>query len=180
MLLLSIVGTALVGFLSALAAGGEARQRISDPAIESTLAVRRFNTLTPDFRAVLAAGGNEALVWVSDRVASRSVHLSEVALLRFDPEAQELVLESPDPAALADDRTLEHEYLVGQYDSLIATLAELRTNGMLSREILAEGIESVEFNEVLGSPGLVDATFSGPDSSARIRLSPGDLEEPLR
>lgn len=180
MFLLGIVGTALVGFLSALAAGGEARQRISDPAIESTLAARRFNTLAPEFRAVLAAGDGEAWVWLSDRVASRSVHLSEVALLRFDPEAQELVLETPDPRAMADDRTLEQEFLIGQYDALDAAFADLRADGLLAREILAEGIESVEFRETIDAPGVADATFSGADSSARIRLSPADLEEPLR
>ena len=179
-LLMTIVGAAIVAFLSALAAGGEARERISDPAIEATLSARRFDTLAPDFRTVLAADGGEALIWANDQIASRSVHLSEVLLLRFDAEAQELLLESVDAEAIANDRSLEQEYAIGHYGSLRDAFEALRTDGLLVREILAEGIPSVEFTEVTGEPGSLDATFSGEDSSARIRLSPKEAEEPLR
>lgn len=179
-LLVAIIGAALVGFLSALARGGEARQRISDPTIESTLAVRRLHVLAPELRSVLSANGEGALLWISDRVASRSVHLSEAGLVRFDPASQELLLETVAAEALAADRLLEREYAIGHYDSLLGTFDSLREDGLLEREILAEGIESMEFREVLGSPGLADATFIGPDSVARIRIIPDSIEEPLR
>ena len=179
-LLLGIVGTALVAFLTAFARGGEARERISDPAIESSLASRRLDTLLPGFRAVLAADGETALIWVTDRIASRSVHLSEAALVRFDPEGEELLLETARTDALVADRDLEREYLIGQYGALLATFDTLRENGLLEREILAEGIESIELLAVLGTPGVADATFTNTEASARIRIAPAVLEEPLR
>lgn len=179
-LLLGIVGTAIVGFLSALATGGEVRQHLSDPAIESTLAVRRLQVLAPEFRTVLSADDRGALLWATDRIASRSVHLSEVALLRFDPDAQELLFETVDPDAVATDRSLEHEYLIGQYGSILGVFDSLRDDGMLIREVLSEGNESVEFAEVTGSAGVADMTIYGPDSSARVRIVPESIEEPLR
>jgi len=178
--LLSIVGAAVVGFLSALSTGGTARQHISDPTIESTLALRRLQVLAPDFRSVLAAADQSAILWTSDRIASRSVHLSEVALLRFDPDAEELLLESVTREALIADRTLEHEFLIGQYDSILGVFDSLRLDGMLDREVLSEGSESVEFAAAVGTSGIANATFVGADSSARVRLAPETLEEPLR
>ncbi len=178
--LLCIVGAAIVGFLSALSTGGTARQRISDPTIESTLALRRLQVLAPDFRSVLAAADQSALLWTSDRIASRSVHLSEVALLRFDPDTEELLLESVTREALIADRTLEHEFLIGQYDSILGVFDSLRLDGMLDRELLSEGADSIEFSAAVGTSGVADATFIGADSSARVRLAPETLEEPLR
>ena len=178
--LLCVVGAAIVGFLSALSTGGTARQHISDPTIESTLALRRLQVLAPDFRSVLAAADQSAILWTSDRIASRSVHLSEVALLRFDPDAEELLLESVTREALIADRTLEHEFLIGQYDSILGVFDSLRLDGMLDREVLSEGSESVEFSAAVGTSGIANATFVGADSSARVRLAPETLEEPLR
>lgn len=178
--LLGIVGLACVGFLTAFAQGGEARQRISDPAIESALAIRRIDTLVPSFRTLLAADGETALIWVSDRIASRSVHLSETAMIRFDAEQAELLLETPLAEAIAADRELEGEYLLGQYGSLRDAFDALRDGGMLEREILAEGIDSVELAPVFGTPGVVEATFANTVASTRIRIAPAALEEPLR
>ena len=178
--LLCVVGAAIVGFLSALSTGGTARQHISDPTIESTLALRRLQVLAPDFRSVLAAADQSALLWTSDRIASRSVHLSEVALLRFDPDTEELLLESVTREALIADRTLEHEFLIGQYDSILGVFDSLRLDGMLDRELLSEGADSIEFSAAVGTSGVANATFVGADSSARVRLAPETLEEPLR
>jgi prepilin-type N-terminal cleavage/methylation domain-containing protein len=178
--LLCIVGAAIVGFLSALSTGGTARQHISDPTIESTLALRRLQVLAPELRSVLAAADQSAILWTSDRIASRSVHLSEVALLRFDPDTEELLLESVTPEALFADRTLEQEFLIGQYDSILGVFDTLRLDGMLDREVLSEGADSIEFSAAVGTSGVANATFIGADSSARVRLAPETLEEPLR
>lgn len=178
--LLGIVGTAIAGFLSALATGGDARQRLSDPSIESTLAMRRIQVLAPEFRTVLLATEDSALIWATDRIASRSVHLSEVALVRFDADAEELLFETVDPDALAADRSLEREYLIGQHDSILGLFDSLRLDGLLIREVLSEGTESVEFDEVIGSPGIADVVFAGADSTVRVRLAPSAIEDPLR
>jgi hypothetical protein len=178
--LLGVVGTAIAGFLSALATGGDARQRLSEPSIESTLAMRRIQVLAPEFRAVLLATEDSALIWMTDRIASRSVHLSEVALVRFDATAEELLFETVDPDALAEDRSLEREYLIGQHDSILEIFDSLRLDGLLIREVLSEGNDSVEFNEVTASPGIADINFIGAESSVRVRLAPDELEEPLR
>lgn len=179
-LLLSLVGTALVGFLSALAAGGEARERISDPTVESTLALRRLVMLAPELRSVLAVDDEGVLLWTNDRIASRSVHLSEVAWLRYDPATAELLLESVDPAAIAADRSIERDYTLGQYDAVLEALDDLREDDRLVREILAEGLESVEFSRPVGSTDFVEIDFIGTVSQARVRLAPVSPEEPLR
>jgi hypothetical protein len=114
------------------------------------------------------------------RIASRSVHLSEVALLRFDPDTEELLLESVTPEALFADRTLEQEFLIGQYDSILGVFDTLRLDGMLDREVLSEGADSIEFSAAVGTSGVANATFVGADSNARVRLAPENLEEPLR
>ena len=82
--LVGVVGAGILAFLSAFATGASARVRVSDPALEATLAVRRLNSIVPDFRTVLAADTQNAVLWVSDRVPSRTVHLSELACLRVD------------------------------------------------------------------------------------------------
>ena len=40
--LLGVVGAGIVTFLGAFASGSDARARVSDPALEATLAVRRL------------------------------------------------------------------------------------------------------------------------------------------
>lgn len=179
-MLVGIVGTAVLAFLTALARGGEARGQLSDPAVESVLASRRIDTLIPGFRAVLLASGDSALIWTTDRIASRSVHLSETALVRFDPDEQELVLETPRSAAFFDDRALEREFLTGQYASVLGTFDTLRESGRLEREILAEGLDSIQLSTVLGSPGVADVLLANEFASAGFRLAPVALEEPLR
>ena len=178
--LLGVVGTAIAAFLSALASGGDARQHLSDPSIESTLAMRRIQVLAPEFRTVLLATSDSAMLWTSDRIASRSVHLSEVALVRFDADTEELQFETVDADAIASDRSLEREYLIGQYGSILGLFDSLRLDGLLIREVLSEGNESVQFSEVTGSAGIANVTFLGADSSVRVRLAPDAAEEPLR
>ena len=179
-LLLAIVGMAIVGFLTAFASGSEARQRISDPAIESTLATRRLASLAPGFCCALTANGDNALIWLSDTVPSRTVHLSEAGLLRFDGANRELVFETVDPAALIADLTLESEFLESQYPELFATFEQLRGESKLIRHILAEGIDAATLSPIAGNPGRAALTVAAGGVSAEVTLAPTLVEEPLR
>jgi hypothetical protein len=179
-LLLGLVGSATTVFLGAIASGSDARRHISDPALESALAVRRLSTLAPGFRTVLSAGDNAALLWLSDRVPSCSVHLSEAGLLYFDRDEQELVLETVRQDALTEDRTLERVYLRGQYGSLMSTFEALRDRGLLSRQVLAEGVAEIEFTPVVGTTGSARARFRVDETEAAVIIAPAVAEEPLR
>ena len=150
-LLFAVVGSAILGFLGATAEGGQARQRISDPALESVLALRRFRTAAPEFRTVLAADDTQALVWLHDLVPSRSVHTSELGVLRFDEDERVLVLEFVAPAGLAADRSLEQEFDADATDAMLATMDGLREDGLLVRVVLAEGLKfnCLDFENVL-------------------------------
>jgi len=178
--LLTIVGMAIVGFLTAFASGSEARQRISDPAIESTLATRRLASLAPGFCCTLTADGEHALIWLSDTVPSRTVHLSEAGLVRFDETNRELVFETVDPAALVADLTLESEYFEAQYPQLLSTFDSLRGESKLLRHILAEGIDSATLSAISGAPGRASLIVSAGGASAEVTLAPTLVEEPLR
>ncbi|MFM7261363.1 MAG: prepilin-type N-terminal cleavage/methylation domain-containing protein, partial [bacterium] len=101
--LLSIVGLAIVAFVTAFARGASARARISDPAIEGALLAERLRAVAPGLRAPLASDGETAALWLSDNVPSRTVHLSELGWLRFDSEMGDVVLERVDERRLADD-----------------------------------------------------------------------------
>jgi len=178
-LLLGVVGTAIVGFLTTVASGPAARQHLSDPALESSLAVRRFGALAPHFRCVLTVTPGEALVWLSDLVPSRSVHTSEVGVLRFDESEGMLVLETVNPANLFANRKLEREFNSSQFIALATQLDELREDGALVRSVLAEGMESVDLAPVAGAPGTARLTFSVGGVSASVTIAPAVVEEPI-
>jgi prepilin-type N-terminal cleavage/methylation domain-containing protein len=48
--LLGIVGSGILTFLGAFASGSSARARVSDPALEATLAVRRLEAIAAEER----------------------------------------------------------------------------------------------------------------------------------
>lgn len=178
--LLTVVGMAIVGFLTAFARGSEMRTRICDPAIESTLATRRLASLAPGFCYTLTANGDNALVWLSDTVPSRTVHLSEAGLVRFDAANGELVFEIVQPSEFAADLALDAEFLESQYPELLATFNRLRTDARLSRHILAEGLDAASLSPATGSPGhaMLDVSVNGVN--ANVRIAPTFLEEPIR
>jgi hypothetical protein len=178
--LLTVVGMAIIGFLTAFARGSEMRSRISDPAIESTLATRRLASVAPGFCYTLTTNGDHALVWLSDTVPSRTVHLSEAGIVRFDAANRELVFESVNPTSFAADLTLEEEFLEAQYPALVTTFDVLRGEGRLVRHILAEGLDEATIAPANGAPGFAVLTVSVNGVQAAVRLSPAILEEPLR
>jgi hypothetical protein len=178
-LLMGVVGVAISGFLSAFAAGTDARTNMNDPAIESTLATRRLTMLAPGFCWVLEANPGAAAIWLSDTVPSRSVHLSELGLVRFDDTTGELVYEFVDPVFLRESYKLNAELPLSSTD-YIALMDEQRIEGRLLRHILAEGIDEVAIttNGVPAGQARISVTIDG--FSAAISLSPPFLEEPLQ
>lgn len=179
-LLFAVVGSAILGFLGATAEGGQARQRISDPALESVLALRRFRTAAPEFRTVLAADDTQALVWLHDLVPSRSVHTSELGVLRFDEDERVLVLEFVAPAGLAADRSLEQEFDADATDAMLATMDGLREDGLLVRVVLAEGLDEIVFAEERSNSAAVRLEFIAEGFSTELLLVPQRPQEPLR
>jgi len=179
-LLFAVVGSAMLGFLSATAQGGQARQRISDPALESVLAIRRFRTVAPEFRTTLEIGPSHALVWLNDLVPSRSVHASEVGVLRFDEEQGVLLLESVSEVELGRDRALEREFRVDRLGGLLAWMEDLREDGLLTRALLAEGLEEVGFAPDPSRPGSIRVTFAVEGNAVEFLLVPEFHQEPLR
>ena len=178
-MLLTIVGAAIASFLSATARGGEERRSICDPALESALAVRRFRSVAPEFRFVLRVRDDEALVWLSDFVPSRSVHASEAGILRFDETAGVLVLETVDGAYLDRNRQLEREYPVGQYQNLSDQLNTFRTAGGLITTVIAEGIDAVEFRADPDERSGVRIVFTVDSHETAFMLVPANAEEPI-
>jgi prepilin-type N-terminal cleavage/methylation domain-containing protein len=175
--LLGMVGLAALSFLSAVASGAAARSRVSDPAIEATLAGRRLAALVPSMRAVLDAEGDAAAIWLSDSVPSRTVHLSELGCVRFDAKRGEIVLERIPESRFLADRGLETELAAD--DDFLATLANARAEGLLSSALLAEGVDRAEFTRDPQS-GAVDLSFEVDRSNARLRLTRALDEEPRR
>jgi len=178
-LLLTVVGAAIATFLGTMASGSEARRSISDPALESALALRRFRSVAPEFRCVLRVTPDAAIVWLSDFVPSRSTHTSEAGVLRFDETERVLLLETIDTAFLDRNRQLEREYLVDQYTQLTNQLDSLRSSGALTASVIAEGIDSVDFSPEPGRPDSMRLTFTVDDYSTTVLLSPAQPEEPI-
>lgn len=175
--LLGMVGLAALSFLGAVATGTAARARISDPSIEATLAGRRLAALVPSMRAVLEAEGDAAAIWLSDRVPSRTVHLSELGCVRFDAARGEIVLDTISESRFLADRALEAE-LAADSDFL-AVMASAREDGLVSSALLAEGVEHARFTRDAQS-GEVELTFEIDRASARLRLTRTLDEEPRR
>ena len=175
--LVGIVGAGILAFLSAFATGASARVRVSDPALEATLAVRRLNSIVPDFRTVLAADTQNAVLWVSDRVPSRTVHLSELACLRVDGARGELLLETIDDSALVADRSLETEFRAS--DDFQAAFASAREAGIVRSRVLAEGLDSVSFSAARSRSAVV-LEVGAAGATSGVVLSPARPEEPLR
>lgn len=178
-MLLTVVGAAIASFLSATARSSEARRSVCDPALESALTVRRFKNIAPDFRHVLTVTPDEALVWLSDLVPSRSVHTSEAGLLRFDAAEGLLLLETVHSAYLDRNRIREREYLSGQYQLLAADLVAIRNAGGIATTIVAEGIEAVEFSPDPEESGGMRVTFTVDDYETTFLLAPAQPEEPI-
>ncbi len=175
--LVGIVGAGILAFLSAFATGASARVRVSDPALEATLAVRRLNSIVPDFRTVLAADTQNAVLWVSDRVPSRTVHLSELACLRIDGARGELLLDTIDDSALVADRSLETEFRAS--DDFQAAFASAREAGIVRSRVLAEGLDSVSFSAARSRSAVV-LEVGAAGATSGVVLSPARPEEPLR
>jgi hypothetical protein len=135
--------------------------------------------LAPGFCWVLEANPGAAAIWLSDTVPSRSVHLSELGLVRFDDTTGELVYEFVDPAFLRESYKLNAELPLSSTD-YIALMDEQRIEGRLLRHILAEGIDEVAIttNGVPAGQARISVTIDG--FSAAISLSPPFLEEPLQ
>lgn len=175
--LVGIVGAGILAFLSAFATSAGARARVSDPALEATLAARRLNAIVPDFRTVLAADKRSAVLWVSDRVPSRTVHLSELACLRVDAERGELLLDTVDDSALVADRSLETEFRAS--DDFQAAMASAREAGILRTRVLAEGLDSASFSAAKSRSAVV-LEVGAAGATSGVVLSPARPEEPLR
>ena len=175
--LVGVVGAGILAFLSAFATGASARVRVSDPALEATLAVRRLNSIVPDFRTVLAADTQNAVLWVSDRVPSRTVHLSELACLRVDGARGELLLDTIDDSALVADRSLETEFRAS--DDFLAAFDSAREAGIVRSRVLAEGLDSVSFSAARSRSAVV-LEVGAAGATSGVVLSPARPEEPLR
>ncbi len=175
--LLGIVGSGILTFLGAFASGSSARARVSDPALEATLAVRRLEAIAPGFRSVLAADKTSAALWLSDRVPSHTVHLSELGCLRVDLDRGELLLDTIDDATMAADRTLETEFEAG--DDFLAALAAARKAGVLHTRVLAEGIDAASFRAA-STKGSVVLEVAAEGTTSGVVITPALPEEPLR
>jgi len=175
--ILGLIGAGIVGFLGAFASGASTRARISDPALEGVLALRRLDRLVPALRTVLASDETTAVLWTSDRVPSRTVHLSELACLRIDSERRELVLESIDASAFLSDRSLETEF--DARDDFQAAIAQARRAGLLRARILAEGFDRASFAAGKTRSSVV-LELSAAGAASSVVISPANPEEPLR
>jgi hypothetical protein len=179
-LLMSVVGMAIVGFMSAFASGIQTRTTISDPALEASLAARRLASVAPGFCFVLQVNGARAAIWLSDSVPSRMVDLSEIGLVRFDETNGMLVLETMDPMEMAVNPLLERELAYSSSTDFIGAIEDQRDAGRTVRSILAEGLEAAQFSTQGVPSGHATITITLEAGSARIALSPAFLEEPVQ
>lgn len=179
-LLMSVVGMAIVGFMSAFASGIQVRTTISDPSLEASLATRRLASAAPGFAYVLQVNGARAAIWLGDSVPSRMVDLSEIGLVRFDETTGMLVLETMDPMVIATDPLLDREFQFSSSTDFIGAIEDQRENGRTVRNILAEGLESTQFSTSGIPAGHATVTITLEAGSARIALSPVFVEEPVR
>ena len=174
---LGLIGAGIVGFLGAFASGASARARVSDPALEGALALRRLDRLVPDLRTVLASDESTVVLWASDRVPSRTVHLSELACLRIDATRGELLLEAVDESALLTDRSLETE--CAARDDFQAAIEQARRAGILRSRVLAEGFDRASFAAGATRNSVV-LELAAAGAASSVVLSPATPEEPLR
>ncbi|MFM1868359.1 MAG: hypothetical protein RL591_1767 [Planctomycetota bacterium] len=181
--LLAIVGFAIVAFVTAFARGAQTRARVSDPAIEGSLLVERFRALQPSTRTTLANDEHLAAIWLSDRVPSRTVHLSELGWLRFCATSGDVVLERVDEDRFLDDRALESEFASSV--DFLALRDDMLGENLLVSTILAEGLDDVRFVEAsrekrgeTRSELLIE--LEAEHAVARLVLSHANPEEPLR
>jgi hypothetical protein len=179
-LLMSVVGMAIVGFMSAFASGIQVRTTISDPPLEASLATRRLASAAPGFSYVLQVNGARAAIWLGDSVPSRMVDLSEIGVVRFDETAGMLVLDTMDPMVVATDPLLDREFLFSSSTDFIGAIDDQRDAGRTVRNILAEGLETVQFSASGVPSGHATVTITLEAGSARIALSPAFVEEPVR
>ena len=179
-LFLGIVSAAITGFLSAVGMRGAQQLRMSDPAIEAIVAMRRLGTLAPGIRCVLFADDQRAVLWLSDDNPNTAVNTSEVGLLRFDEANAELVLETLDRGALLADPLLEEEYEDGNYELILEDFDHLRTAGTLVQRMLAEGLQSIEFETIETAPNTAMVRFRADDYETLALIAPIPLEVPLR
>jgi len=179
-LILGIVSAAIGAFLSAVGMRGTRQLRLSDPAIEAIVAMRRLGTIAPNMRCVLLTEETRALVWTSDDNPNLAVNLSEVGLLRFDAANAELLLESLDRAALLANPALELEFEEGDYATVFEEFDRLRAAGSLRQRVLAEGLQSVEFQTPTGAAGTAQSRFRANDYETLAVIAPIPLEVPLR
>lgn len=179
--LLGIIGLAILAFLSAFARGASTRTHVSDPALEGTLALARLRALAPQLRCTLESDDGRAALWLSDAVPSRTVHLSELGWLRFDGTTGDLLFERVDPVAIAMDRTLESEFL--RTDDFFAVRDHAAADGLLTTQIIAEGLDRIAFGaltQTRGVPTAHEMLLSNRSATARLALPPAVQEEPLR
>jgi prepilin-type N-terminal cleavage/methylation domain-containing protein len=179
-LILGIVSAAIGAFLSAVGTRGTAQLRLSDPAIEAVVAMRRLGTVAPNMRCVLLTEETRALLWLSDENPNLAVNLSEVGLIRFDAANAELVLESLDRAALLANPALELEFDDGTYADIFEEFDRLRSAGSLRQRLLAEGLQSVEFETPASAQGTARSRFRANDYETLAVIAPIPLEVPLR
>jgi hypothetical protein len=179
-LLMSVVGMAIVGFMSAFASGIQVRTSISDPSLEASLATRRLSSAAPGFTYVLQVNGARAAIWLGDSVPSRMVDLSEIGLVRFDEATGMLVLETVDPIELATNPLLDREFEFRSSTDFIGAIEDQREAGRTVRNILAEGLDSTQFSTSGVPSGHATIAIALESGSARIALSPAFVEEPAR
>lgn len=178
--ILGIVSAAIGAFLSAFSMRGIQQLRLSDPAIEAIVAMRRLGTIAPNMRCVLLTEETRALLWMSDDNPNLAVNSSEVGLLRFDATTAELVLESLDLAALLANPALELSFEEGDYATIFDEFGRLRSAGLLRQRVLAEGLQSVEFQTPTGAQGTAHSRFRANDYETLAVIAPIPLEVPLR
>lgn len=179
-LLLGVVGMAIVGFMGAYARGIETRTSMNDPALDSTLAARRLSALAPGFCYVLQVKGSAAAIWLSDTVPSCTVHLSELAVVRFDDADGTLVFEMVDPTDIAAGTASDVELMPSATVDFVEEVAKRAEGGGTVRQILAEGLDATSFSTTGVSPGNARITLTMPSGTSTLVLSPAFTEEPRR
>ena len=117
------------------------------------------------------------MLWLSDRVPSRTVHLSELGCLRVDTKHGELLLDTIDESALIADRALETEFAAG--DDFLGAIASARTAGLLRTRVLAEGLDCASFSAA-SARSCVVLEVGAAGATSGVVLSPARPEEPLR
>ncbi len=179
-LLLGIVSAAIVAFLGAASSRGSRMLRLSDPALEAVVAIRRLGTIAPNMRCVLLVEETRALVWMSDDNPNLAVNLSEVGLLRFESADAELLLETLDRAALLADPALDTAFDRNDYAALFEEFDQLRSSGSLTQRVLAEALQSIDFDVPTGAEGTARARFRASEYETLAVIAPIPLELPLR